>query len=815
MFSIFSRLMSTQHVAFWIVLALAKPSNCYFHARSLLNFDDATQFCSKICASELASIHNASQLVDAIDTITKRPLNQQSTAYIGLRSSDFPTVPFAWNDTTTFDFGYDTSLGTYPWEADHPQTHAPSCVLLDKQINVWKSVQCDETHTFLCNHCNGKLQKYALVNTGTQSHTDVNTLCHTLYGTTLASIHTERDNMEIQELLSISNIQNAWIGLMHGMDESDPTSYSWSDGTYFDYGRDVSCTSGVECDPWIATGPDNTGGNELCVMMDGITGKWDDTSCDELYSCICQLPSELTLNTWTANDGGWDWDATNMEFVHNGETTELEMLDTQWFNGDIPWRIDFTFSVDFKSSEWAYPGLFIFNGRSGSACEWYGIYLGREYSLYYVVIDGEKYYPQVANPRFIYDVYVTQSLKFSFANGQYYTMSIIITNGNTFDVLVNDVLHVSYTDDEPFSTLENGFSGYIGFYSYAAIEVKAKYLYISGTPKTVQDFDASRISNCVTPSPTLYSTKKPSVNPTKYHTLQPTQSQDPTGSLTYDPTETPNIIKTDTVPPTMDILSTVSQSVPSTATPSSLPVTSNPTERPTFGEAEVDMGSSTTESKYLKAMPIAKARTLWKVYLLPIVAVVCFVCLCVFCVLWFMSRRSIKSEDYKSEDVGNVMMMENDENKSVAYTSHIVNSKVTGERNVVKSWFEDEVGLAIYFEIFMKSEWNTMECIKQIESDSQLEEMGIHNTRHRKQIMSAIHRLCETKGDDASGGGEDEISGVERTANVFVTKGEEEYEAEHANLENRTVADTPMFISRDSFEVRSDSDSVVGTGGKL
>eukprot|EP01083_Nonionella_stella_P180128 641518_1 len=161
--------------AFPSMMPTATPINMmhYFLPGSTLTFNDSAQFCSDLCNSDLASIHSQSQLNDAVNAIQVRPKHiwastqhQRDEAYIGLTSDTFPSIPFAWQDQSPFNYGNDTTKGSPPWKTDHPQGgFTPTCVVLEADTSTWRDVQCDHTTTdrFLCNHCNSKINKYAVL----------------------------------------------------------------------------------------------------------------------------------------------------------------------------------------------------------------------------------------------------------------------------------------------------------------------------------------------------------------------------------------------------------------------------------------------------------------------------------------------------------------------------------------------------------------------------------------------------------------------------------------------------------------------------
>eukprot|EP01083_Nonionella_stella_P268369 907218_1 len=161
----------------------------YFLPGITLSMNNSAKFCSDLCNSDLASIHSQSQLNDAVNTIHVRPKHiwavtqhQRDEVYIGLTSEDWPSIPFTWKDGSPFNYGNDTSKSSAPWKHDHPQgDYAPTCVVLEADTSTWRDVRCDYTTTdrVLCNHCNSKIHKYAVLthNTSGLTYKQSNAAC--------------------------------------------------------------------------------------------------------------------------------------------------------------------------------------------------------------------------------------------------------------------------------------------------------------------------------------------------------------------------------------------------------------------------------------------------------------------------------------------------------------------------------------------------------------------------------------------------------------------------------------------------------------
>ena len=121
-----------------------------------------------------------------------------------------------------------------------------------------------------------------------------------LFGTNLASIHSESDFNETRNLCqnehpTITNGPSCWIGLN---DVDNESVWKWEDGTVTDYGfinnLSTNPTSGIF--PWATNNqnqsePNDASGNEDCVILWRLHDyKWNDASCDANYYPICNYP---------------------------------------------------------------------------------------------------------------------------------------------------------------------------------------------------------------------------------------------------------------------------------------------------------------------------------------------------------------------------------------------------------------------------------------------------------------------------------------------------------------------------------------------
>ena len=77
---------------------------------------------------------------------------------------------------------------------------------------------------FFCGSCDGKLQKYVALN-GYKTRSEANKFCADTFGTSLASIHSDRDLAEAQQACKgVTNGRGCWVGLS---DELVSRDYRW------------------------------------------------------------------------------------------------------------------------------------------------------------------------------------------------------------------------------------------------------------------------------------------------------------------------------------------------------------------------------------------------------------------------------------------------------------------------------------------------------------------------------------------------------------------------------------------------------------
>ncbi|XP_028447982.1 ladderlectin-like [Perca flavescens] len=107
----------------------------------------------------------------------------------------------------------------------------------------------------------------------TKTWSDAENFCQSAGGH-LASIHSDAEHGFIKNQISkLTGAQTtAWIG---GTDAVKLFTWLWSDGSKFDYAS------------WNAGEPNNAGGTEFCLTMNGGGVNWNDLTCTNQASFVC------------------------------------------------------------------------------------------------------------------------------------------------------------------------------------------------------------------------------------------------------------------------------------------------------------------------------------------------------------------------------------------------------------------------------------------------------------------------------------------------------------------------------------------------
>ena len=172
-------------MALWLYfIILFKVAVSYWISENRLVWSDALNYCVNVCNSNLASFHNESDYLQAKHLIINssyllidRGFPSSHTIvnthiWIGLNDiGNSSQHNFSWTDGSTFDFGDDLSGGIQPWKTGEPNhgnnLKNENCVGIwlgsqssQDELYKWNDYECDTFRRFMCNSCEGVLDKY-------------------------------------------------------------------------------------------------------------------------------------------------------------------------------------------------------------------------------------------------------------------------------------------------------------------------------------------------------------------------------------------------------------------------------------------------------------------------------------------------------------------------------------------------------------------------------------------------------------------------------------------------------------------------------
>ena len=297
-----------------------------------ISWSDASLFCYDAFDSALASFSSLSDMTTIVDDLLNYGLNEDSNlwnndkawyGYIGLHLFDV-------TDTSSWSWVDDESDTTFfNWADGQPEDYSEnhhSCVMLKLQDNEykWYSTHCHSSYNYLF-FCNKEKSVYEYGDyIGINTHDDVhgsytweeaNNYCIDNYGTTLASVHSESQNLDMLEIFSEIQGRHTWIG-MYNETSNIETEFLWIDGTEVDYTN------------WITGSPNDWQQISTCGELHyQFGGKWTDRWCDyEATSFICNKPiSEIATQNFIGvnlhNIDKYSWsDANNYCLNNHGGT---------------------------------------------------------------------------------------------------------------------------------------------------------------------------------------------------------------------------------------------------------------------------------------------------------------------------------------------------------------------------------------------------------------------------------------------------------------------------------------------------------------
>eukprot|EP01084_Bolivina_argentea_P302922 522945_1 len=165
----------------------------YFLSSNMLTWRSANNYCRHICGNSLASIHTIKDQISAQYIIENAPIMNTRKVWIGLYFSSRDNE-WKWTDNTPI-----TNLSVVNVNVNNFST-SPVCVMMNIDLEFqWEikfDTECDESAFFLCNHCDGKLIKYALLHNETATFEESNNFCKLKMDTNLISIHSNYDYIQ-------------------------------------------------------------------------------------------------------------------------------------------------------------------------------------------------------------------------------------------------------------------------------------------------------------------------------------------------------------------------------------------------------------------------------------------------------------------------------------------------------------------------------------------------------------------------------------------------------------------------------------------
>eukprot|EP01084_Bolivina_argentea_P265700 450469_1 len=525
---------------------IADISPSYHINPNILTWKNATSYCKNHCNSNLASIHNERDNVYA-KYLATNGLKLHTSGYspnvsIGLFKLQSASE-WEWSDGSIFDYGNNYKPGEflvrpYPWTDKLLTDNTDEkCVRMRSDENYeFQESNCSDSaiSRFMCDSCDSKLNKYIVVNTKME-YSQANVYCKTEFGMSLASIHSMSDYNEAKYLCELNNNGDCYIGLTW-----TSSTYEYDDNTQFDFGNDLNMY------PW-STQITHINGDQV-LLCEEDEYKWKPVHATlETHTFICNMPSQFCNgNDWSVfGDYGWTFDATNNCNVKYSNNGAIIMTNKQFMNTNGELLIELIYSATNILNSDSSAGIMLFNMQSD--CDYYYISITPG-------INSKLALGKVNNG--IYDI-LTMNNTITFQLGVSYVLRATVINTNTFKIYVNNNLMIEYTDIS--NTNSNILSGYIGIMN-RNLDSIFRSLHISGSEWIYDNINLNTCNipqyNTKTPTkeptispaniPTHIPSIYPSINPSQYPSLYP--SQYPSFEPTYIPTTQP--IFTPTYQPT-------------------------------------------------------------------------------------------------------------------------------------------------------------------------------------------------------------------------------------------------------------------------
>ena len=275
----------------WHVVCNSCYKQAYVLIQSKFKYLDANRYCNNHCGSALASVKNRVWNYQAIYIAETLHIQHTSDDGIWIGLNQIGIYPY-WNwmvDGTNRNWAWDNN---YPWIPNNPNySDVDTCAQMSDHNGeqLWSNINCEDEKSSICHSCDGQLNKYIYVyNDGNYRYDQAQEQCQILFGTDLASIHSDRDLHEAQLLCNATQTidRSCFVGLN---DLNNDTIWEWIDGTTFDYGT----TLGEY--PWFEGEPNNPLREHCVELRHQFDFLWNNIRCvgGNNRNFICNAPSKL------------------------------------------------------------------------------------------------------------------------------------------------------------------------------------------------------------------------------------------------------------------------------------------------------------------------------------------------------------------------------------------------------------------------------------------------------------------------------------------------------------------------------------------
>lgn len=279
-----------------------------------LEFWGSRFMCLRLFNNDLASIHSTTEQTDARDLCDK--FGSSTECYIGMINE---ILSFSyWTDGSLFNENNICGASRRPSE----ELSLECMVLRDDLGDCWDDLGCWTARYSICNKNNityndsmvpevpfvtdKNSAKYVFIHEY-KTYSEANALCQQNYGTTLASIHSEEDQIEAALHCESRLTVSCWIGLKR-IDKNH--EFMWEDNTALDYQYNSTTFSDTQ----------------HCIRLwdNGGNWWWATYPCDSKRYILCNMPSGSTY---------LDVDSNNIVISNNNNFIAVKDMKLEWSEG--------------------------------------------------------------------------------------------------------------------------------------------------------------------------------------------------------------------------------------------------------------------------------------------------------------------------------------------------------------------------------------------------------------------------------------------------------------------------------------------------